>query len=168
MKIKHLFLLPVLAMVTSCCCSKQNQENKNVSMVPGPPTIVYKTNSDYYHNVPVQLNSDGTIASYPDPSDLTIGGELAYPTRLEDGYLLDNKGISTNVAFIEMTYEEYSKLGKAPSTDELQSMVIDEKPLKEMYNCGLRSKFNDPVKEINAVIKEGGKKALKKNYSKLY
>ena len=147
MKFKQLLILPVLAMVTSCCCSKQNQDNKNVSMIPGPPTIVYKTTNDYYHNVPIQLNSDGTIASYPDPSDLTIGGELA---------------------FIKLTYEEYSKLGKAPSSDELKSMVIDEKPLKEMYNCGVRSKFDDPAKEINAVIKEGGKKAMKKNFSKLY
>ena len=79
--------------------------------VPSPPCIVYKTKSDYSKNIPVILSDDQTrIVSYPDVKDVYFKGNLAYPTVLNDGFLLDNRGIGPNVAFLSVTYEQYSKM----------------------------------------------------------
>src|ERR1044071_4992028 len=73
---------------------------------PGPPAIVYKTKADYSNYVPVILSEDKSkIVSYPDPKDV----QSAAPVKLKNGYLLDNRGINKNVAFLRWTYEEYKK-----------------------------------------------------------
>ena len=68
------------------------------------------------HQVPVLMEEGRTrILAYPAPSDLKTGDVLCLPTPLEDGYLLDNRGIGLNVAFLAYTYEEYSKFTEPPS-----------------------------------------------------
>ena len=119
------------------------------------PVIIYKTNADYYNNVPVIMSDDRKdIISYPDIKDVFYNGQLAYPTRLENGYLLDNRGIGKNVAFLKYTYEEYSKLPSTPSKDELlKTIITKEQPLKELYRC---DKFpRRDVKMLNELIKKG-------------
>lgn len=118
------------------------------------PAIVYKTKADYYDKVPVTLSADKTtIISYPAPSDLYRDGQLAYPTRLAKGYLLDNRGIGKNVAFTNYTYEVYAKLPKAPSEKELLNSIIDDTPLLYWVNLGPRIYFfKDEVGEINDII----------------
>ncbi len=128
--------------------------------VSGPAVIVYKTKNDYYDKVPVTLSEDKSmLMSYPAISDLYYNGELALPTRLNDGYLLDNRGITKNVAFLRVTYSSYSRLDMTPPTDLLFQMVLDDDPLVEMYNCGTRNEFQDIVNELNILI---DKKKLKK------
>lgn len=123
---------------------------------PGPPVIIYKTREDYSKNVPVILTMDRkNIASYPGIKDLKIKGEYAYPTPLKEGYLLDRKGISDRVAFLDITYEEYSKLKKTPSREELKSMILDDDPLEVMYFCGSRNSFRNVEEEVNMVIESG-------------
>lgn len=140
----------------SCNCmqktsNKQNSQ-KEVS-IPGPRVIIYKTKADYSKNIPVLLSPDKkSVVSYPDIRDIKIDDQYTYPTQLKDGYLLDNRGITVDVAFINLTYEEYAALPKTPNSQELLLMVIDKKPIKKMYMCGLKSKFTDLEQQLNDSI----------------
>ena len=131
-------------------------QNFEPDFAPGPHALVYKTKRDYNNQVPILLSDDKkVIVSYPHPSDLKTGGKLALPTLLEKNYLLDNRGIGKNIAFLKLTFEEYSKLPSAPSIDELYELIIDQDPLLELCDCGNRLKFTDVVGELNSVI-DGG------------
>ena len=122
----------------------------------GPDAIIYKTRADYNMLVPVTLNEDKTtIVSYPAPKDLYYRGNPSLPTVLENGFLLDNRGINANVAFISLTYEEYMALEKAPEIKELLDLIVDRDPLLEMYRCGKRQSYRNEVDELNAYILEG-------------
>ncbi|HOY31375.1 MAG TPA: hypothetical protein PKW80_05815 [Bacteroidales bacterium] len=143
--------------------TKEDIANNAVSgdqqMLPGPPIIIYKTTKDYFKNVPVTLSGDKTlIVSYPDKKDVYYEGELAYPTLLYGGYLLDNRGIGPNSAFLKFTYEEYSRLNETPSTDVLIELVQDKDPFIEMYLLSCKRDTSD----INSLIKSGLKKNCKK------
>ena len=117
-----------------------------------PPIVVYKTTKDYSKNVAVTLSEDKkTIVSYPAPSDVS---ERSYPTALCKGYLLDNRGITPNTAFLSITYEEYAKLKKIPTTEELFQLIIDKNPVKKMYICGRGGAHDSIVPELNALIKK--------------
>jgi hypothetical protein len=118
---------------------------------PGPPAIVYQTKKDYSNLVPVILSADKkTIVSYPSPSDIQ---NLPKPSRLQKNWFLDNRGITENVAFVNMTWEEYAKLKEAPMPAELMEKLIDSDPLEKMCNCGLRKAFSNPENQINELIK---------------
>jgi len=120
----------------------------------GPPVIIYKTKKYYDKNVAITLSADKTtIVSYPDPRDVIKGDSYCYPTPLIKGYLLDNRGINENVAFLSITYEDYAKLKTAPSIEEMQKMIIDKNPLKKMYRCGTRFDYKNLVEELNDKIK---------------
>jgi hypothetical protein len=146
--------LAIILLVTIACKSQYKATFKpDYSNTSAPPTLVYKTRLNYYNLVPVMLSDDKTeIISYPHPKDLKVGDALALPTSLKDGYLLDNRGIGSNVAFLKMTYEEYSKLESAPSLIELYDLIIDKDPLTELCNCGNRNAFKDKTSELNKII----------------
>ncbi len=145
-------------------CTTQHTRNKETtSQVSGtqktqfvstlPHIVIYKTTKDYRHNVPVTLSEDKLrIVSYPHPTDLFVGGYLARPTQLNNGYLLDNRGIGKNVAFLTYTYEEYSKLQTLPSLGELYENIIDKDPLTELWDCGTKANFSDIEKQLNEWI----------------
>jgi hypothetical protein len=145
----------------SCKCHKNTTQGvvQNITPAQGvakvtAPVIIYKTNEDFYKRVPVVLNDEKTdIISYPDIKDVYYNGELAYPTRLENGFLLDNRGIGKNVAFLTYTYEEYSKLAATPSKDELMSKIINKNPLIALYKCDKLQKKN--ILMLNDAIKKG-------------
>jgi hypothetical protein len=135
---------------------------------PGPHLLVYKTKKNYRNLVPVLLSDDkSSIISYPAPSDIKAMGKRGYPTTLVSGYLMDNWGIGTNVAFLKMSYSEYAKLKAVPTVDKLYKMIKDKDPITEMCDCGMKMSFKEPQKEVNAVIKAGDLhvkcKVLKKN-----
>lgn len=163
MKLNKLSILLIFTTFLSCHSSRttvQNEKNmeRTILFTPGPQTIIYKTKKDYSRNVPVIMNKEHTqIISYPAPTDIYYRGELSYPTPLKDGYLLDNRGIGINVAFLSYTYEEYSKLKAVPSMEELKERIIDHYPLTELWNCGLRSQYKDEIKELNELIESGFK-----------
>lgn len=119
-------------------------------MVPAS-LIIYKTKKDYSRYVPVILNTKkDKIISFPSPRDLYYDGKLALPDRLKKGYYLDNRGISANSAFTSYTYEEYSRLERAPDIENLMKSIIDFDPFLEIYVCGNRSdaKMNSDINKL--------------------
>lgn len=151
------FLL-ISAVISSCCTAKKAVSpitNPAVS-IPGPKAVIYQTKKDYSKFVPVILSDDKkSLVSYPDIIDVFYNGKLAYPTPLHNGYLLDNRGIGKNVAFINLTYDEYSKLAKTPTADQLMDMIIDKDPLTKMYSGKLKASYIDIEQELNAIIDKG-------------
>ena len=135
--------------------TKKEQKMTGAKVSAGPPVYIYKTRNDYYNKVPVILSENKQeIVSYPGVKDVYTGGELAYPTRLEQGYLLDNRGISEHAAFLSLTYEEYSNLPKTPEKEKLYDMILDKDPFTELYHCGSRFDFKELVPEVNKMIAE--------------
>jgi hypothetical protein len=105
----------------------------------------------------VTLNAErNAIESYPAPSDVYYNGNYAVPFELIDGYLLDNRGITSQVAFLDITYEEYSKLVDV-NVEFLWQHIKDATPLVELYRCGNRNILSDEVEELNQVIRNGFK-----------
>ncbi len=165
-QIFYFILLTVFSGVITACTSskktdkatsndKEMTETGNVGAV-GPPVIIYKTKADYYDKVPVILSDDKSkVVSYPGARDLYKGDKLALPTRLHDGYLLDNRGINENVAFLNISYEKFTKLQRVFTAGQLYEMILDKDPLTVMYNCGKKSKFKDEVPELNRIIDKG-------------
>jgi hypothetical protein len=156
---RNIILLSILSIVmTGCKSHHQNKgrnivsrTNENVSLVAAlPHAVIYKTTNDYSQNVPILLSADKTqILSYPHPSDLFYNEKLALPSPLNKGYLLDNRGIDKNVAFLKYTYEEYSKFENVPALDELFRNIIDKDPLTELWDCGENANYSDLQKTLN-------------------
>jgi hypothetical protein len=159
---KFILMLITACMVAFGSCHQEKQSRqivKNTSKVIGPRIIIYKTKADYFLNVPLNLSADRkTISSYPAITDVYFKGKLAVPTKLEEGFLLDNRGITPDVAFINLTYEQYASLPSTPTSGELQKMIIDTDPLTIMYDCGNRQSYQNIVEEINKLL-------LKKDFS---
>jgi len=140
--------------------STQNPTLGSAVQVSGPAVIVYKTKVDYFDKVPVNLSKDKkTLISYPATTDIYYKGELALPTKLNNGYLLDNRGITKGVAFLNISYKSYSTIEITPPPELIFKMILDDDPLVEMYNCGTRNEYQDIVNELNILI---DKKKLKK------
>jgi hypothetical protein len=122
--------------------------------ISGPPALVYKTRADYDKLVPVIMNDAKTvIVSYPHPNDVKNSQGLMMPVQLKKGYLLDKKGIGKNVAFLNITYEEYAKLSEPPEMEQLEKLILDKDPLVELCDCGNITRFTDPVNQLNDYIK---------------
>ncbi|HOF16632.1 MAG TPA: hypothetical protein PLF32_07700 [Bacteroidales bacterium] len=159
-------LLISMIILSMLACKTQQKSSENVNtdttatqiapkpfVAALPHVVIYKTTKDYRQNVPVILSEDKTqIVSYPHPSDLYYNGKLALPETLHNGYLLDNRGIGKNVAFLKYTYKEYSKFTDVPTLDELFKNIIDNDPLTELWDCGKKVNFTDLQKQLNEMI----------------
>ncbi|MEI6899153.1 MAG: hypothetical protein WCL00_04695 [Bacteroidota bacterium] len=121
-----------------------------------PRCIIYQTRKDYSKNIPVMMNDDrSAIISYPDVKDVCPDGKCAYPLLLENNFLIDNRGIGVNVAFLRYTYKEYAALKRTPILSELKIMLLDDDPLLSMYEGKPRAEYHDIEKELNILIGEG-------------
>ena len=145
--------LTMILILSSCNCMKNKKKGNSNPNYAVQQTIVYKTIGDYHNLVPITMNENRTeIISYPAPTDLIINGKPTIPTKLKNGYLLDNRGININTVFLKYTYDYYSKLDEAPSLDEMMKNIAEKYPLSEFIHCGPRSQFKDEVNEINSLI----------------
>ena len=175
MKIFTIFVLSLCLLLVACATPQEGAAGNGTStgarysdlayaqdsgaVVPG--AIVYKTRADYDSLIPVDLYPDKIrISSSPDPTDLIFSsaGALRTPSPLHQGYLLDNKGISLNTAFVNISYVEYAKLDQSPSPEELFRMVVDADPFVEMYECGRIRGFmsqEEAIAKLNAMIDDG-------------
>lgn len=132
-----------------------NEKPKEVKIEfsKGEPTIVYKTKEAYYDKVPILLSDDKRrIISYPHPKDIFYKGELAIPTKLNKGYLLDNRGIGKNTAFLNISYKDYAQLDAAPKLADMEKMIINKDPIIELCDCGNRNQFKNEAQELNQLI----------------
>lgn len=162
MKTTNLLLITliVISAFSSCKATKTPADTTTgeflTAWMPSAPAVIYKTRGDYLNMVPVIMNEARTrIVSYPDPSDLRQGDQLMKPVKLRKGFMLDNRGINENVAFLNMSYEEYSKLETPPNIYEMSLMILDKEPLTELYYCGLRSDYKNLIYELNVLIDRG-------------
>jgi len=138
-------------------------KKKGTVGVSSPSCIIYRTRKDYSMYVPVTLLPDKSkIESYPDIRDIYYNGKFSVPTLLADGFLLDNRGIGLQVAFLSYTYEEYSKLPSTPPATDMMSLLLDKDPLVDMYQCGKRNQYSDIKQELNVLIKSGKLGSCKK------
>ena len=157
-----LYLLLSISLIQSCACPMKTKEKKgkesNTKPAMGmatPPLIIYKTKINYNDKVPVTLSADKSeIASYPGSKDVFYKGKLATPTELSNGFLLDNRGIDVNVAFLDISYDTFSKMMRPLSKEKMFEMILDNDPLTEMYKCK-RGDFKDLIKDLNLMIEEG-------------
>jgi hypothetical protein len=150
---KYLAIVILLA----CGCKTKHQSGANPDFIPdyskGPPTMVYKTKGDYRALVPVMLSEDKTrIVGYPGKSDIESWKGYPLPTQLHDGYLLDNRGIDHNVAFLKLTYEEYAALDTLPPVTIMHEWILDKDPLRVLCHCGSRKAFTDIESQLNVLI----------------
>ena len=115
--------------------------------------MIYRTKNDYFDKVPVTLseNLDRVIA-YPSQKDIIAGESFSYPTRLFNGFLLDNRGIGQHSAFLGLSYEKYAEMQADISAEFLFLKVIDPDPFLELYHCGSQFDHRDLVKELNELI----------------
>lgn len=146
----------VFFVLTSCKPKQQIAAVKGKPVLANVPIIIYKTKQDYSQQVPVTMSADKmSIVSYPAPSDVYYGAELAYPVTLKDGYFLDKRGVDQNSAFTKWTYYEYSRLQKTPTQEEIKKMLLETDPFTEMWYCGTRNDFKDLENELNNAIVKG-------------
>lgn len=149
----------VFSTITACKTKQPTAGSTN----SGAPTVVYKTKADYSKYVPVTLSADkSSIVAYPSLKDIYYKNQLAYPSVLNNGYFLDNRGVGANTAFLKLTYEDYAKLNTVPPLTELYNFILDKDPFTEMYSLGDRSRFKNEVTEINKIISKGGLKKFTK------
>lgn len=166
MKRNFTIIIIFIALVISAVSCKSKQQAvavKGKPVLANTPVIVYKTKLDYSQHVPVIMSPDKQeIVSYPAPIDVFFNGDLAYPVALEDGYLLDKRGINENAAFTKWTYYEYSRLPKTPSIEEINRMMLETDPFIEMYHCGSINDFRNLEADLNQIIRKGQFKKFKK------
>lgn len=86
-----------------------------------PRAVAYRMSGDYADNVPVTLAADGSLQSYPAPSDIH---ESLRPIPLSGGWWLDRRGVSARSVFTRYTYAGYAALEEAPSPAQLLEAVI--------------------------------------------
>ncbi len=149
-----IFIALIISVVS--CKPKQTVAVKGKPVLANSPVIVYKTKLDYSQHVPVIMSPDKQeVISYPAPIDVYFNGDLAYPVALENGYLLDKRGINENAAFTKWTYYEYSRLSKTPSIQDINRMMLETDPFIEIYYCGTRNDFKDLEADLNEIIRKG-------------
>jgi len=164
-------LITLVVLLSAGCCGKKDAAQTTAATGPvagagqlsqasatgvaaTAHVLVYRTKSDLHDQVPIMLSADRkTILSYPHPKDLRTSDGLSVPVKLENGWLLDRRGIGMNVAFLRMTYAEYAALENAPSLAELDAAITDRDPLTDLCDCGPRAAFTDPAAQIGNLIR---------------
>jgi hypothetical protein len=141
----------ILFILLTSCGSSQYLDSTHA-------VVVYKTKKNYNRQVAVTLNTDkSTVISYPDPSD--IRSFRPYPIQLRSKYLLDQRGIDSNVAFLKLSYRQYSKLKVAPEPNFiLSNLILDNNPILEFHiiekyppNSDVKQLLNQRI--VNGVLK---------------
>lgn len=155
-----LIILLISLLIWGCSTVRQNErktpidsEIKNNGFLTNRPIVVYKTKDNYNNLVPILLSDDKKeIISYPHPKDLYVDSVLQIPTELHKGYLLDNRGINQNVAFIKLSYMEYASLKDLPSLNELFNLIIDKDPLIQLCSCKVNNSNLNLESQLNEMI----------------
>lgn len=149
---KHSYIVLIMSILLLSCKSKQIAINSQLYSAT-QQIVIYKTIKDFSNYVPVTMNASKTeIISYPAPSDLLFDGKTTTPTKLRDGYLLDNRGINENIVFLKFTYDVYSKMKEAPSLSEMQQNILEKYPLSALIYCKKSTLKEITLKSLNQLI----------------
>ncbi len=135
--------------------NENNTNGSDSSLIEGTedPVIIYKTKAEYYNLVPVFLSEDkNKITFYPSREDLYKDDFLSYPNKMSKDYIYDNFGINENIAFLDISYDDYSQSSQELSREVLYEKIIDKDPILEMYDCKNLDIANNIV-ELNKLIK---------------
>lgn len=103
------------------------QPENRVHIIGGKPVaarqraLAFRMSGDYADNVPLTLAADGTLASYPAPSDISADSA---PLPLADGWWLDRRGVTEETVFSRYTLSQYAALKDVPAPQELLASVI--------------------------------------------
>lgn len=103
------------------------RNSKPVNTIPN--ATAFRMSGDYADNVAITLNPNGSLAYFPDPSDIS---SASAPTALGNGWWLNNQGISANSVFTRYTFAEYAALNTVPSQATLKAAVIPGAKVTEM------------------------------------
>lgn len=99
-----------------------------------PHATLYRMSGDYADHVAVTLGPDGTLQSYPAPSDIYEG---CTPLPVGDGLWLDRRGISARSVFTRYTFAQYAALGEAPSPQTLLDSIIPGARVTAVYTLDI-------------------------------
>lgn len=144
-------IIPVLAFVSVACSGGRqsaapaaaSQPTAAPAVAPGsgrviggapadlPKAVVYRTDGDYSGYVPVTVGQDGSLISYPAPTD--VSATASAPLPVAGGLWLDRRGISINSVFTRYTYAEYAALPETPAPEQLLEAVIPGARVTTVY-----------------------------------
>ena len=93
----------------------------HTAQATAPKAVAYRMSGPYADHVAIALNPDGTLLSYPAPTDL---GASSSPVPLAGGWYLSRCGITPGSVFTRYTIDEYRALPSAPTPKELLADVI--------------------------------------------
>lgn len=113
------------------------------------PVIIYNMSGDYADLVPVTLDGNGRIVSYPDPVDIT---ESCRPVALGNGWYLDRRGVTATSAFTDYTYAQYHALDHVPPMDTLQSHIVARNAIVSIWDCGQKKRS---ITELQQLVNDG-------------
>lgn len=145
---KNLLLAAFAVAILGACSSPKTAENTATLRGIGttamiPKAIAYKTSGNYTDNVPVNINpSTGKLTSFPAPAD--VNPATSAPVQLNDGWLLDRRGVGQNTVFTTYTYEQYHSLTAVP--DNLLDCVIPGSKVTEIIR--FPAKINEITPEM--------------------
>lgn len=94
-----------------------------------PRGVVYRTSGNYDNNVAVILDNKGELVSYPAPTDVTAASA---PLKLENGWLLDRRGIAVGAVFLSWTYAEYHAMRQAPTPAQIKAHILPGATVTEL------------------------------------
>lgn len=118
-----------------------------------PMAHIYRMNGDYAGNVPIQMDAQGQIISFPAPGDLS---ENSKPIKLSDGWWLDRRGVGLHSVFTSYTYAEYMALPSAPSLAELKAHIIPGSGITQIAELPMRpGEAVANIKAVDSLIKNG-------------
>lgn len=170
MKLKFLLLITIMCIVAAGCRSNRKSAEMEsgvpygattlpprpvgIAQATEPQAIIYQTNVDVSDKVPIVLNTDGSLRSFPDPADIN---PRQAPLALVGGWLLDRRGsIGRGTVFLKYTYNEYSALGEVPSMDELLAAVVPDAKVTMALRLNMpASVARTDTAAVNAMIRAG-------------
>lgn len=153
---RNIFLLIFMVFFFGCERNKVLTTNGENAL---KPVVIYKTTMDYSKNIPIVMDeAKEKIIAYPAITDVSNSKR---PTRLANGFLLDNFGVQKNTVYTSYTIEEFQKLNKQPSLNEFEAKIIDKNPFVEMYRYmgststieGLNQEIINGFNNSNKIIK---------------
>jgi hypothetical protein len=155
MKVSMLLSVIILLIFSSCSNKTNIQDGSSEIIMPEPPVIIYRTSGNFTENVAVSLTDEGdSLKSFPAPADIRARLKAVSPVKLINGFFLDRQGISENTAFLNYTFEEFSKLKTTPKASELLDEIKERDAITEIYRCPFKRSDPELVNKLNQLIND--------------